>query len=78
MFIKIKSDFTLDMEDAKKKITEKTAIVSFVHVSNSLGTINDAKSLVNVAKSKNAISIIDATQSVPHIKVDVKNLIYNF
>ncbi|MBI4116188.1 SufS family cysteine desulfurase [Candidatus Pacearchaeota archaeon] len=77
-FIKIKSDFTLDMEDAKSKITEKTAIVSFVHVSNALGTLNDAKAIANLAKTKNAFSIIDATQSVPHMKVDVKNIDCDF
>ncbi len=77
-FIRIKNDFTLDMEDAKNKITEKTAIVSFVHVSNALGTINDAKKISEIAKSKNAFSIIDATQSVPHIEVDMRDINCDF
>src|SRR3989344_5592366 len=53
-FVNIKKDFTLDMDDAKKKITEKTAIVSVVHVSNAIGTINDVKTFCALAKKKGA------------------------
>ena len=77
-FIKIKDDFSLDMEDAKEKINSKTAIVAFTHVSNALGTINLAKELVKLARENNALSVVDATQSVPHIKVDVKDLDCDF
>jgi cysteine desulfurase/selenocysteine lyase len=77
-FIKVKDDFTLDMEDAKRKITNKTAILSVVHVSNSLGTINPVKALIKISKEKGAITIIDAAQSVPHMKVDVKNIDCDF
>ena len=77
-FIKMKSDFTLDMEDAKRKITNKTAILSVVHVSNSLGTINPVKKIIRIAKKKNAITIVDAAQSVGHMKVDVKDLDCDF
>jgi len=77
-FIKMKKDFTLDLEDAKKKITSKTAIVSIGHVSNVLGTINPVKELVELGNKKGAITIIDAAQSVPHIKIDVKQLNCDF
>ncbi len=73
-FIKIKPDYTLDLKDAEQKITHKTAILSITHISNSLGTINPVKELIELAKSKGAITIIDAAQSVPHVKVDVKEL----
>jgi cysteine desulfurase/selenocysteine lyase len=73
-FIKMKDDFTLDIKDAKKKITNKTAILSVVHVSNTLGTINPVKELIAIAKKKNVLTILDAAQSVPHMKVDVKKL----
>lgn len=77
-FIKIKSDFTLDLEDAKKKITNKTAILSMVHVSNTLGTINPVKKIVELANSKGALTIIDAAQSIPRINVDVKKINCDF
>ena len=77
-FIKIKKDFTLDIKDARRKITNKTAILSFTHVSNTLGTINPVKELIKIAKKKNTLTVIDAAQSVPHMKVDVKNLDCDF
>ena len=76
--IKVKDDFTLDLEDAKKKITSRTAIVSIVHVSNVLGTINPVEEIFKIAKSKKAFTILDAAQSIPHIKVDVKKLNCDF
>ena len=72
--IKMKPDFTLDLNDAKLKITSKTAIVAFPHVSNILGTINLVEALVDIAKQYGAFSIIDAAQSAPHIKINVKNI----
>ena len=73
-FIKVRDDFTLDLEDAMKKISKKTAIVSLTHVSNSLGTINPVSEIVKIAKSRGALTLVDATQSVPHMKVDVKEI----
>ncbi len=77
-FIKIKNDFSLDIGDAEEKINDKTAIVAFTHVSNALGTINPVKELVKLARENNALSVVDATQSVPHMKVDVKDLNCDF
>mgnify|MGYP001607947021 FL=1 len=73
-FIALKKDFTLDLEDAKNKITEKTAILSISHISNSLGTVNPIKKIVELAKKNNVISIIDAAQSAGHMKLDVKDI----
>lgn len=73
-FIKMKDDFTLDYEDAKNKITEKTAIVSVGHVSNALGTINDVELLCKQAHEKGAFFIVDAAQSAPHMPIDVKTI----
>lgn len=73
-FIRMKEDFTLDYEDAKNKITEKTAIVSVGHVSNALGTINDVELLFKMAHEKGALFIVDAAQSAPHMLIDVKKI----
>jgi cysteine desulfurase / selenocysteine lyase len=73
-FIKVNKDFELDLEQAKKIITEKTKIVSVTHVSNVLGTVNDVKSIGEMAKKVGAVFIIDSAQGVPHLKVDVKDL----
>jgi len=76
--IRIKEDFTLDMEDAKQKITDKTAIISVTHVSNVLGTINQIDEIIKLGKSHDAITIIDAAQSISKIKIDVKKLDCDF
>ena len=77
-FIPVTDNHELDYEKAKELITEKTAILSVTHVSNVFGTINDIKTLINLAKEKEAITIIDAAQSLQHIKVDVKELDCDF
>ena len=77
-FIPITENYELDYEKAKELINEKTAILSVTHISNVLGTINDIKQLINLAKEKQALTIIDAAQSVSHIKVDVKELDCDF
>ena len=75
-FIKVKRNFTLDMEDAKNKITDKTAIISLAHVSNTLGTINPVKEIIGIAKkkSKDIITIVDAAQGVGHMKINVRSM----
>lgn len=76
--IRIKEDFTLDMEDLKDKLTDKTAIISVTHVSNVLGTINPINEIVKLGKNHGAITIIDAAQSISNIKIDVKKLDCDF
>ena len=51
-FISMKNDFTLDLKDAKQKITKKTAIVSISHVSNALGSINPIEKIIKIEKQK--------------------------
>ncbi|RJQ15599.1 cysteine desulfurase [Candidatus Woesearchaeota archaeon] len=77
-FIQMKPDFTLDYQDAEKKINDKTALVAFCQVSNALGTINDAEKIIALAKKHHALTLIDAAQSAPHMIVDVKKLDCDF
>ena len=66
------------MESAKKNIDENTKIVSFCHFSNSIGIILPVKELVELARAVGAVSIVDAAQSVAHVKLDVKQLDCDF
>ncbi len=68
----------LTEEEIQSKITDKTKIVSVTHVSNALGTINPVKKIAEYAHSKGAIVIIDGAQSVPHMKVDVRDINADF
>lgn len=59
-------------------LSEKTAIVALIHVSNALGTINPVEEIIEAAHSKHAVVLIDGAQSVPHTKVDVQALNADF
>ncbi len=59
-------------------LSEKTAIVAVIHVSNALGTINPVEEIIEAAHAKNAVVLIDGAQSVPHTKVDVQSLDADF
>jgi len=59
-------------------ITDKTKIVAVTHVSNVLGRVNDIKNITEIAHSKNALVVVDAAQSVPHMKIDVNELDVDF
>jgi len=76
--IPITDNYELDYDRAKELITDKTAIISVTHVSNVFGTINDIKTLINLAKEKQALTIIDAAQSISHMKINVKELDCDF
>jgi len=73
-FIPITKNYELDYEKAKKIINDKTAILGVAHISNVFGTINNIEFLVSLAKEKKAITIIDAAQSVQHLKINVKKI----
>ena len=77
-FIPLTKNYELDYKKAKKIINEKTAILGITQISNVFGTINNIKFLVSLAKEKKAMTIIDAAQSVPHIKINVKKLDCDF
>jgi len=73
-YVKIRSNGTLCSEDVEKELASQPSIFSFTHVSNVLGTVNDAKALCGKARKAGALSCVDAAQSVPHMKVDVKEM----
>ncbi len=65
-------------EEIDKKIVRGTKIVGITHVSNVLGTINPIEKIIKKAHSIGAIVIVDASQSVPHMKIDVQKLDADF
>ncbi len=77
-YMYINEDFEITDEEIERKITDKTKIVGITHVSNVLGTINNVKKIIKYAHKKGAIVIVDASQSIPHIKIDVQDLDADF
>jgi cysteine desulfurase/selenocysteine lyase len=72
----INNDGTLQIDKLKELITDKTALIALTHVSNTLGVINPIKDIIKKVRSinSNTLVLIDGAQSVPHMKVDVKDL----
>lgn len=68
----------LDLQKYTEMFTERTRLVSIVHVSNVLGTVNPVKDIVSVAHGHGVPVLIDAAQSVPHFKVDVRDIDCDF
>ncbi len=77
-YMYINEEFELTDEEIETKITDKTKIVGIAHVSNVLGTINNVKKIIDYAHKKGAIVIVDASQSIPHMKIDVQDLNADF
>ena len=68
----------LDLTKIDSLINEKTKVVALTHQSNVLGTINPTDAIVKRAHEVGAVVVLDACQSVPHMKVDVKALDIDF
>ncbi len=68
----------LVIEEYENMLNERTKIVSISHVSNSLGTINPVKEMIQTAHKFGVPFFLDAAQSVPHFPVDVQDLDCDF
>ena len=78
VFIPLEEDGTIALDSVKAAMSDKTKIVAITHVSNVLGTINDIKSIAEVAHEHGAYISVDGAQAVPHMKVDVQDLDVDF
>ena len=77
-YMYINDEYELSKEEIEAKITDNTKIVGITHVSNVLGTINNVKEIIKYAHKKGAVVIVDASQSIPHMKIDVQDLDADF
>jgi cysteine desulfurase/selenocysteine lyase len=64
----------LIIPEYEKLLGPRVKIVALVHVSNSLGTINDVRRLVGLAKEQSAVVLIDGAQAAPHMPIDVQDI----
>ena len=76
--IPISKEGEIDIEQYKKLIGPKTELISLVHVSNSLGTINPIKEMIEIAHAQNIPVMIDGAQAIHHTPVDVQDLDADF
>lgn len=77
-YISLTAEGTLDLEDARRQITDKTAIVSLAHASNVLGVLNPIKELASLAHQHGAVMVVDGAQATPHMAIDVQDLDCDF
>ncbi len=76
--IPIHDDGSMDMTAFETLLSEKTKLVAVVHVSNSLGTINPVKEIIQKAHAKNIPVLVDGAQAVQHLSVNVHELDCDF
>ncbi|MDQ6902643.1 MAG: cysteine desulfurase [Bacteroidota bacterium] len=76
--IPVNDNGELDMEAYKNLLSSKTKLVSVVHVSNSLGTINPVKEIIDSAHKVGAVVLVDGAQSAVHLDIDVQEMDCDF
>ena len=77
-WLPLADDGRLDLSDLDAIVDESTAVLAFTHVSNVLGTINDAARLVDRARQVGALTVLDACQSAAHLPLDLHALDVDF
>jgi cysteine desulfurase family protein (TIGR01976 family) len=73
-FVDIADDTTLDHDDLERQLTDRTRIVAFPLASNAVGTLTDAKRIVELAHDAGALAWADAVHYAPHGPIDVADL----
>ena len=68
----------ITMENVRKSITPNTKVISIAHVTNVLGDKRPVKEITEYAHRNNILVVLDAAQSIPHMKVDVTDLDVDF
>lgn len=76
--VNVLEDGSLSMDDFRKKLSDKTKLVSVVHISNALGTVNPVKEITRLAHEKGALVLIDGAQAAPHQRIDVQDIDCDF
>ncbi|EKE28321.1 MAG: hypothetical protein ACD_3C00079G0007 [uncultured bacterium (gcode 4)] len=79
-YVNVDSDFNIDMQDLKNKLTQEVKIVSLTYVSNVTGKIFDLKKIWEIIKtsSEKTLFVVDWSQAVPNFKVNVQDLKCDF
>lgn len=77
-FLECRPDGSLDLDEVKSLITDKTKLVAITQVSNVLGIVNPIREIAALAHEKGAVIVVDGAQSTPHMAVNVQELDADF
>jgi cysteine desulfurase/selenocysteine lyase len=73
-YIPVNAEGELELDSLQQLITNKTKLISCVHISNFLGTINPVEEIGKIARKHKILFMVDGSQSAPHMPVDVKKI----
>lgn len=77
-WVPVREDGTVSLDDARERVTSRTKIFAFTHVSNVTGQVMPVSDFVSLANQVGAITVLDACQSVPHLPVNLAELGVDF
>jgi cysteine desulfurase/selenocysteine lyase len=77
-YIDLDSDYHITLDAVKKATTGRTKVISLAHISNVIGDIRPIEEIAKFAHEHDIFLVVDAAQSIPHIKIDVRSLDVDF
>lgn len=77
-YIKLNENNEVTLEEVKKAMTNNTKVISIAHVTNVIGDVRDIKSISKIAHDNDILVVVDASQSIAHMKVDVQDADIDF
>ncbi len=77
-YIDLTEDYEVNLENVQKAITPNTKVISIAHITNVVGDKRPIKEITKYAHEKGILVMVDGAQSVPHMKVDVRDLDIDF
>ncbi len=78
VYADLEDDYSLSVQKIKEKITDKTKVVSIAHVTNAIGDVRPVNEIGKLCNENNILFVVDATQSIGHMKVDVEDAFISF
>ncbi len=72
--VPLQQDGTIRLEDVASRLTDRTRLVSIVHVSNALGTVNPVRDIIAMARERSIPVLLDGAQAAPHTPLDMQDL----
>lgn len=77
-YIPLDDNYSVTLDNVKRIITPKTKVISIAHITNVVGDVRDIKEIIRYAHNLGILVVVDGAQSVPHMKIDVKDLDCDF
>ena len=77
-FVELNDDYTLDIDDLKNKLNENVKVLSIASITNVIGDVRDLDEIIKLCHKNNTLVLVDAAQSMGHMRLDVKALDIDF